>query len=854
MNKVQRPSPPSDIAQFWKQPAAELSQGGEGWAGGLTEAEAARRFARTGPNTIDTGSANHLLRKILRRFAQPLVLVLLFAAAVSGFTGDVAGTVIILAIVSISTGLDVFQEHGAERAAAALRQSIAIRVTTLRGGKTREVPSEQIVPGDIVTLSPGDLVPADGIVITSRAGRVNEALLTGEPYPVDKRPGPSNADAPAGAYDALFGGTAVVSGELTMLVAATGQRTTLGGIASALQSDEPPTVFERGLHRLGLLIVRLTVGLVLFVLLAHIAFHRPMLESFMFAIALAVGLTPELLPMVTTVTLSRGAVRLARSKVIVKKLSAIHDLGAMDVLCTDKTGTLTEARIELSGYPGIDGNDNPHVLELAAINSRFESGVGNPLDGAILARSADLGNACSKLGDLPFDFERRMASVLVQNGSRRILVVKGAPEAILARCTRAENPDGAIVPLDQELGRKCDALHEQEARAGLRLLGVAWREWEDSAERVTPGDERDLVFAGFCAFLDPPKISAAAAIARLRAQNVNVKIISGDAAPVVRHLVEMLGLECRGLLTGDEIAALSDAAMAARMRDTDLFARVAPDQKMRIIRALSSAGHTVGFLGDGINDAPAIRAADAGISVESATDVARAAADLVLLAPDLGVLADGVEEGRRTYANIMKYLRMGTSSNFGNMLSMALASLVIPFLPMTAIQILLNNLLYDLSETGIPFDSVDEEDLVAPHNWNMRDILRFTAFMGPLSSVFDISTFGLLLFVYHASPEAFRTAWFIESILTQVLVIFVIRTRQLPWRSRPNRMLTVTSLGALVVALMLALGPIAPILGFAPLPPSLLLWVVLLAATYLMLAQVLKRWAIRPERARGRFV
>jgi Mg2+-importing ATPase len=344
-------------------------------------------------------------------------------------------------------------------------------------------------------------------------------------------------------------------------------------------------------------------------------------------------------------------------------------------------------------------------------------------------------------------------------------------------------------------------------------------------------------------------MSAAAAIARLRAQNVSMKIVSGDAAPVVRHLVETLGLECKGLLTGDEIAGLSDAALSARMRDTDLFARIAPDQKMRIIRALSVAGHTVGFLGDGINDAPAIRAADAGISVESATDVARAAADLVLLAPDLGVLADGVEEGRRTYANIMKYLRMGTSSNFGNMLSMALASLVIPFLPMTAIQILLNNLLYDLSETGIPFDSVDAEDLVAPHNWNMAAILRFTAFMGPLSSVFDISTFGLLLFVYHASPEAFRTAWFIESILTQILVIFVIRTRKLPWRSRPHRALATTSLGALAVALLLALGPIAPILGFAPLPHSLLLWVAMLATTYLVLAQILKRWAISQEPA-----
>ena len=842
--KVQSPIS-SGGTNFWKRPPIEIAGNGADWASGLTAGEADRQLARFGPNAIVTAPTSHILLKILRRFAQPLVLVLLVAAVVSGLTGDVASTVIILVIVTVSTGLDVVQEQGAERAAASLRQSIAIRVTTLRDGQARQILAEQIVPGDIVTLSPGDLVPADGVVIASSGGRVDEALLTGEPYPVDKRPGPSNASDQVGAFDALFGGTAVVSGELRMLVAATGAATALGGIAASLQTEEPPTAFERGLHRLGVLIVRLTIGLVLFVLLAHIAFHRPPLESFMFAVALAVGLTPELLPMVTTVTLSRGAVRMARRQVIVKKLSAIHDLGAMDVLCTDKTGTLTEARIELCGYPGIDGRDSHHVLELAAINSRFESGVGNPLDGAILAKAADLGADWRKLADLPFDFERRMASVTAEHAGRRLLIVKGAPEAVLAHSSHAETTGGEIVALDDALRGQCDALHERQAQGGFRMLGVAWREWSGAADRIGLDDERDLVFAGFCAFLDPPKVSASAAIARLRAQNIRVKIISGDAAPVVRHLVEALALDCTGMLTGDEIAALSQTALIARVRDTDLFARVSPDQKLRIIHALSAAGHTVGFLGDGINDAPAIRAADAGISVESATDVARAAADLVLLAPDLGVLADGVEEGRRTYANIMKYLRMGTSSNFGNMLSMALASLVIPFLPMTAMQILLNNLLYDLSEIGIPFDEVDEADLGAPHNWSMPAILRFTGVMGPLSSVFDIATFSLLLFVYRAGPEEFRTGWFVESILTQILVIFVIRTRLLPWHSRPHRVLVATSLGALALALFLALGPIGSVFGFAPLPLSLLAWVGILAGAYLVLAQSLKRYAIR---------
>ncbi|MCW1381878.1 magnesium-translocating P-type ATPase [Novosphingobium sp. KCTC 2891] len=831
---------------FWAASAADIA-GHDGPASqGLTSTQAGERLARFGPNTLDVSAPTRWLVKILRKFAQPLVLILLVAALVSGLTHDPASVIIILAIVLVSIGLDVVQESGAERAAAALRQSIAIKVAVLRDGRVQELAVGEIVPGDVVDLSPGDLVPADGIVLESRSARVNEALLTGEPYPVEKRAGPSGAADPADAHDALFGGTALVSGSARMLVAATGRQTQLGGIAAALRADEPPTAFERGLHALGILIVRLTVFLVLFVLLAQIGFHRPPLESFLFAVALAVGLTPELLPMVTTVTLSRGAVRMAKRQVIVRKLAVIHDLGAMDVLCTDKTGTLTEARIEMASWTGIDGQTSPHVLELAGVNSRFDSGVGSPLDEAILARANEaITGSWRRIADLPFDFERRRAAVVAEKDGQRLLIVKGAPEAMLAVSRFAEGADGQVHPLDADLHAQLEQMVEQQAAAGFRMLGIAMRPWTSDDGKVSPDDERELVFVGFCAFLDPPKTSASAAIARLQALNVRVKIISGDAAPVVRHLVQALALDSRGLLTGDEIAALSHEALIARVKDTDLFARVSPDQKMRIIRALSEGGHTVGFLGDGINDAPAIKAADAGISVESATDVARAAADLILLAPDLGVLADGVEEGRRTYANITKYLRMGTSSNFGNMLSMALASLVIPFLPLTAIQILLNNLLYDLSEIGIPFDYVDDQEIAAPHNWDMRAIMRFTAVMGPLSSLFDIATFGILLLAYHAGPAEFRTAWFVESIVTQILVIFIIRTRALPWRSRPHPMLAVTSLSALAVALFAALGPFAGVFGFAPLPGRLLLAVAGLAAIYLVLAQSLKHLAMR---------
>lgn len=812
---------------------------------GLTAREARSRLRRDGPNHVSPGTRRNVVGKLARRFAEPLVAILLIAASVSGWSGDIAGFAIILTIVAISVGLDVVQEHRAEQAVDALRRSIAVTTSVWRDGKLVRMPVENVVVGDVLALRQGDFVPADGVVLESREASANEALLTGEPYPVGKRPGPSDAADPTGAYDALFAGTSLVAGEATMLVVATGPATRFGGIAAALEANEPPTAFERGLHDLGVLIVRLTAFLVLFVLLAHLAFQRPPLESFLFAVALAVGLTPELLPMVTTVTLSRGALRMAARRVIVKRLAAIHDLGSMDVLCTDKTGTLTEARITLADSLDPDARPDARVLELAALNSRFAGGVRSALDDAIEAGSAALDlSGWRRLAAAPFDFERRRASVLVEGNGRRLVIVKGAPEAVIAACAHVERDDGGIGHLDGAARARLAAIQEARASDGLRLLAVAWREAGVSPDALAPADETDLVFAGFCAFVDPPKVSAGAAVARLRAQGVRVKIISGDAAPVVRHLVGALALNARSLLTGVEIAAMTDAALAQAVSDTDLFARVSPEQKMRIIRALQSRGHVVGFVGDGVNDAPAIKAADCGLSVEGASDVARAAADLILLAPDLGVLADGVEEGRRTYANITKYVRMGTSSNFGNMMSMALASLAIPFLPLTAVQILLNNLLYDLSEIGIPFDHVDAADVAAPHGWDMRDVLRFTVVMGPLSSLFDLATFAILRGIFEAGPELFRTAWFVESLSTQILVIFLIRTAGAPWSSRPHPVLVATSLGALAVGLFAALGPFAALIGFAPLPGPLLMTIGVLVASYLSCAQGAKRWAV----------
>lgn len=839
------PPPAALPDRFWAGPPAEALARLGSTAGGLPAAEAARRLAEHGPNAVaGNGGRLDLPLKVARRLAEPLVAILIVAALVSGLTGDWPGFWIVLGIVAVSVGLDVAQEHRAEQAAARLRDSVAVQARVRRDGAVAAVPVEAIVPGDIVELAAGALVPADGIVLESRGAQANEALLTGEPYPVAKRPGPSGAAAPQDAFDALFAGTAIVAGAATMLVVATGHATRLGGISVALAARRPPTAFERGLRSLGLLILRLTAFLVLFVLLAHLAFHRPAVESFLFAVALAVGLTPELLPMVTTVTLSRGAMRMARRRVVVKRLAAIHDLGAMDVLCTDKTGTLTEARIALADARGPDGADSPRVLGLAALNAGLASGARTPLDEAILA-AAPPARGWVLRGEAPFGFERRRSSVLCERDGERLLVVKGAPEAVLAACTAVEAPDGTPRPLDEAGRAALLAAAAARGAEGLRLLGVA--------VRPAPGDfagpeeaERDLVFAGFCAFLDPPKESAAAAVGRLAALGIRVKIVSGDAAAVVQHLVGALGLPCRGLLTGEEIAAMDDHALAARAGEVDLFARVSPDQKRRVILALKARGHTVGFIGDGINDAPAIHAADAGLSVQNATEVARAAADLILLEADLSVLADGVEEGRRTYGNVMKYVRMGTSSNFGNMLSMAVASLAIPFLPLLPAQILLNNLLYDLSEMGIPFDSVDPGDLAAPHAWDMREVMRFTAVMGPLSSVFDLLTFAVLAWGFAAGPEVFRTAWFVESMATQILVIFLIRTAGPAWRAvPPHPALVATSLGALGLAMLAALGPFAPGLGFAPLPGGLLATVAALVAAYLALAEGLKRVARR---------
>jgi Mg2+-importing ATPase len=766
----------------------------------------------------------------------------LCAAAVSALTQDPASFFIITTIVLLSVLIDFVQERRAEHAITKLRERVALRVTVLRDGEPHDLPAAQLVPGDVVVLCAGDLVPADCRLISSKDLYVNEALLTGESYPAEKTENapPGDRSAPA---NGVFMGTSVLSGSARALVVATGRSTQIGAIASSLRKEPPPTAFALGIRDFGMLILRFTTLLVLFVMLVNLLLQRPLLESFLFALALAVGLTPELLPMVVSVTLAHGAIRLSREQVIVKRLSAIHDLGSMDVLCSDKTGTLTEAHIRLVRELDIGGADSKSVLRWAHVNAAFETGLKSPLDNAILEREPIDLTDWRKVDEVPFDFERRRVSVLAEQGGHRFLVVKGAPEDVLKLSSRYMSAaDDHPVPLDEAAIEHANKTLEQLGSEGFRVLGVAWREVEPDRDHASIADETELTFAGFAAFLDPPKESARAALAALARLGVAVKIVTGDNENVTRHVCRELGMEVGGVISGGELETLSDEALIARLADTNLFCRVTPAQKARVIRALRRRGHVVGYLGDGINDAPSLHAADAGLSVEGAVDVAKEAASMILLRNDLNVLADGVREGRRTFANIMKYVMMGTSSNFGNMFSMAGGVLFLPFLPMLPVQVLLNNLLYDVSEIAIPLDNVDEQAIERPCHWNMQFVRDFMLVLGPVSSVFDFLTFALLLLIFRADEALFHTGWFVESLATQVLVIFVIRTPGSPLRSLPHPLLTGTSLAVVILAVALPFTPIGGWFGFVPLPMGFMLALAAMTACYLVVVEQVKAW------------
>ncbi len=811
---------------------------------GLSASAAAALLEKVGPNQIDQTKPKSLLAAFFERFSNPLVLILLFAAAVSAFTGDVPSFVIIAVIVLMSVILDVSQEHQAQNAAERLRAQVSLSSKALRDGRPVDIPAMKIVPGDIILLAAGDLVPADSRLIESRDLYVDEALLTGEAYPAEKAVTSAVAESAREstfASNLVYMGSSVVSGTAKALVLATGRKAQLGSIASALQKEPPATAFAVGIQKFGMMIVRATIFLVLFVLLVNLLFHRPPLESFLFALALAVGLTPELLPMIVSVTLSHGAMRMSQKQVIVKRLSAIDDLGSMDVLCSDKTGTLTDAHIKLVREVDLAGQDSSAVMQMAQLNAAFETGLKSPLDEAILAAGKIDLTAWRKIDEVPFDFERRRVSILVEGGGRRRLVVKGAPEDILTHAARYEQQGSPPRPLDAAAREIAETTFNALGNDGYRVLGVAWRDVEPDRQQANIADETELTFVGFLAFLDPPKAGAREALTSLAQLGIAVKVVTGDNEQVTRHVCRELGLNITGTLTGPEVEALTDEALAAKLGDTTLFCRVTPPQKSRIITALRHKGHVVGYLGDGINDAPSLHAADVGFSVDTAVDVAKEAAAMILLRKDLGVLAEGVREGRRTFVNILKYMMMGTSSNFGNMFSMAGGALFLPFLPMLPIQILLNNLLYDLSETTIPLDRVSDEMVAKPRRWDLDVVRKFMLIFGPLSSIFDFVTFGLLLWVFQADEKLFHTGWFIESLATQILVIFIIRTAY-PLRDPPHPALAASTLLAFFVAVALPYSPLAPWLGFVPPPAALMGALALVTVAYLVLVYGVKRW------------
>ncbi len=833
-----------DNQAWWLKSLSECQKELNADSNGLSNAEALFRLTKYGPNLFRDHHVRPLLIQFLFRFKNPLVILLLIASAISAFTGEMTDFFIIIVIVLSSVTLDFVQEHRANKAAESLRHSVSVRAIVIRDNKTLEVPLADVVPGDIVLLSAGDIVPADGFVLEANDFFVNQALLTGESYPVEKRPGVLTSEPVdlQGAANAVFMGTSVISGSARMLVVKTGASTAIGAIADSISRQPPPTSFEIGTQRFGLLILRLTILLVLFVLLVNALLHKPLLESFLFAMALAVGLTPELLPMVVSVTLARGALYMAKKRVIVKRLASIQNLGSMDILCTDKTGTLTEAKIKLQQHIDPQGNSSARVLELAYLNSFFETGLKSPLDEAILDHeNIDVGT-WKKIDEIPFDFERRRVSVLLDNGNRRLLVIKGAPDEIIGLCTTYEIQNNTTqIPLDN---LSLEQIREKNAnleKDGFRVLGIAWREVPLNHSHAVISDEAGFVFAGFAGFLDPPKESASAALSALNERGITVKIVTGDSELVTQHVCAQLNIPVTGVLTGKEIAQMDDSALRIRVENANLFCRVTPSQKNRIILALKARGHVVGYLGDGINDAPPLHSADVGLSVDSAVDVAKEAADMILLDQDLSVIHAGVLEGRRTFGNIMKYIMMGTSSNFGNMFSMAGAALFLPFLPMLPTQILLNNILYDLSEVPIPLDKVDPEELHKPRKMDINFVRNYMLVIGPISSVFDFLTFYVMLAVLKADETLFQTGWFIESLCTQVLVIFIIRTRGNPFKSHAHPILVLTSLSVVAFAAIVPFTPLGSYFGFVPPPTQFYLILAAMVVIYLVMVEIAKR-------------
>jgi Mg2+-importing ATPase len=798
-------------------------------SGGLTSREAAKRLKHFGPNALAEGKSTPPVLAFLSRFTNPLVIILLFAATLSAFLGDRVSFVIIVLIVLVSTVIDFVNSYRSEQAAEALKDRVRVEAQVLRDGKWQNLQLVQLVPGDIVQLVAGRLIPADGKVISGKDLSANESSLTGESFPVTKPPG-----------EALYLGSSITSGSGTMIVELTGSNTKFSHIAKALSSSAAPTEFDREIKDFSLLIIKITTFLVIFIFAVNILlrFHQPniFVQSLLFSVALAVGLTPELLPLIITLNLTKGSLAMAKHGVIVKHLSSIQNLGSMDVLCTDKTGTLTEDHIALVRHVDGFGAQSEKVLLYGYLASVFTTGFENPLDSAVRKfKTVDI-KAYKKLDEIPYDFERKRESVVVEHHSSRLLVSKGAPEEIIR--ISHKYMDGRPF---EAVKTQVEAQYESLSAEGFRVLAVAIHHVPKSGV-YEPGIEHDLTFVGFMAFLDPAKQSVKSTLIKMREYGIAVKIVTGDNALVTRKIADDIGLEITGILTGADIEHMSRPQLRDAVEKTTIFSRVNPEQKLRVIEQLQANHHVVGYLGDGINDAPALKAADIGISVNNAVDVAKATADLILLRKSLDSLINGVIEGRRTYANTLKYLMMSLGSNFGNMFSMAGGSLFLPFLPMQATQILLTNLLYDTSQFALPLDGVDPDGLLRPRKISIAGLKHAMWVFGPLSSLFDFATFGLLLLVFHFGAAQFQTGWFLESVATQTFVVYIIRTRKLPFiQSRPSPYLVMSTVATVLIGYGIVLSPLAHYFGFAAIPFVAFIGIFGIIVSYLCLAEVVKR-------------
>jgi len=825
---------------FWSCSTMEMLQQLNTTNKGLTGAEAGQRLARHGSNLLKPPKRTDVVTLLLAQFKSPLILLLFFATGLSFFLHDPVDAFIILTIVLVSGLLGFWQEHGAANAVEKLLAIVQIKASVLRDGGPKEIPVEGIVPGDIVILGAGDVVPGDCLILESKDLFVDEAMLTGETFPVEKAVGVLSDQTPLGQRThALWMGTHVVSGSAQALVISTGKETEFGKVSERLKLRPQETEFEHGIRQFGYFLMEVTLVLVVVIFAINVFLVRPVLESFLFSLALAVGLTPQLLPAIISINLAHGAKRMAQKKVIVKRLASIENFGSMNVICSDKTGTLTEGVVHLQSALDVEGSPSDKVLLYAYLNAFYETGFTNPIDEAIRTHHRFDLSGYRKQDEIPYDFLRKRLSILVSHDDTHLMVTKGALSNVLAVCSSVETEEGKIIEIAAARDRIQQHLEEFSSK-GLRTLGVAYKNM-GAESRISKDHEAGMTFSGFLVLFDPPKPNIIETIANLKNLGVSLKIITGDNHLVAANLSGQMGLSKTRIISGPELSQLSDAALLKRVADVDVFAEIEPNQKERIILALKKAGNVVGYMGDGINDASALHVADVGISVDSAVDVAKDAADIVLLEKDLGVLVQGVREGRMTFANTLKYVFMATSANFGNMFSMAGASLFLPFLPLLPKQILLTNLMTDFPEMTIASDRVDNEMVDYPRRWDIKAIRKFMFTFGIVSSVFDYLTFGVLLFILRANPKVFRAGWFVESVISAALIVLVVRTRRPFFKSRPGKYLLLATLLIVVMTLILPFTPLGDIFGFSPLPISFLLIVGLITISYILTAEIAKK-------------